>query len=197
MTLGAAFARGREAGYEVIHINGASEIERSELLTGLADLWHRELALPGYEFLLTFELDMDPGRFPDLLKAYFDNDWDYDHRYCSHEVNQTDPSLRAGKLTADWQPGLIRRLLIFEDGIRFGASFGLGVVQVPTSELSRALRLSPFNPRSARRLAKCARLAWSVDLHIRQVAFWDAAGGSLSREAARLAYESGAAAPGH
>lgn len=126
-------------------------------------------------FLHTIEADAEPGRFPDILVAYFnDETWDYTSRYniagmCKPERSE---GYLVGRLILEARPGQLRRLLAQNGGIRWAANLALGGVQVSEECVAEALRLNPFDPDDAPRLQALSRLAWVASGNLDGLAVW-------------------------
>jgi hypothetical protein len=136
----------------------------------------RHSALDGYVHLTTIELDLDAGRFPEVVQTYFSSvEWDYRERYCLGEVCKADAAdtFRHGRLTFEAHPALTWRLLTNEAGyLRWGAALQVGGVQVAEADVATALRQSPFSPDEARRLEPLTRVAWAANRKLTAASIW-------------------------
>ena len=136
------------------------------------------LAEPGLVALNTIELDVEAGKFPDLLAAFFaDEDWDYQDRWMIGGICKDDraDTYRDGRLTFEAKSGLIGRLLVVESGVRWGAPLLLGGVVVREADVAAAIRQSPFDG-PGEGLESMSRGAWAATKDLHGLAVWIAPG---------------------
>jgi hypothetical protein len=130
---------------------------------------------PGYVFLNTIELDVEAGRFPDVVAAYFaDSGWDYASRFFVAPIFNGAPEdfLTVGQLTFEAGLGQTARVLALNGGFRWGANLAVGGVQIPEPAVAAAIRLCPFDPKDAIALQAVARFAWAGGKDLDTTAFW-------------------------
>ena len=82
--------------------------------------------------LMTIDLDLDAGRFPDLLVSLFSSPrWDYRKRFYVGPLDKSVPDemYLVGRLTFEADAGDIAHVLRYTpDGIRWGANLAVGGV---------------------------------------------------------------------
>lgn len=130
---------------------------------------------PGLVALNTIELDVEAGRFPEVLTAYFaDEGWDYQHRWMVGAICKDDraDTYRHGRFTFEARPGLTGRLLAVDEGVRWGAALRLGGVMVQESDVAAAIRQSPFDAAPAETLEALSRSAWAATKDLDGLAVW-------------------------
>ena len=130
---------------------------------------------PGYVFLNTIELDVDCGRFPEVVAAYFcDRDWDYVKRFfvASIDNGERTEMYAVGRLTFEAALGQTARVLAQNGGFRWGANLLVGGVQVPEGDVGGAIRLCPFDPGDAAALQRVAKCAWVAGRNLNKLAAW-------------------------
>ena len=163
------------------HADDSNESARALLrrLDGLFEI----LAKPGFVFLPTIELDVEAGRFPDLLVQNFgDEDWDYDRRFFIAEMKQTSRTseYQVGRLTFEAMPGQTRRILAQNGGFRWGTNLRVWGLQVPEDQVADAIRMSPDNADQLCAAHRLARAAWLADDDLCCLGLWVSA--AVSRE---------------
>jgi hypothetical protein len=155
---------------------GRGDEQSAKRLFRFIDDVMRHSALDGHVHLTTIELDLDAGRFPEVVQTYFSSaEWDYRERYSLGEVCKADAAdtFRHGRLTFEAHPDLTWRLLTNEAGyLRWGAALQVGGVQVAEADVATALRQSPFSPDEARILEPLARVAWAVNQKLTAASIW-------------------------
>ena len=129
----------------------------------------------GYVFLNTIELDVDCGRYPEMVAAYFcDRDWDYVKRFfiASIDKGERTEMFAVGRLTFEAAPGQTARVLAHNGGLRWGSSLLVGGVQVAEADVGSAIRLCPFDPGDANELQRLVKCAWVAGRNLNQLAAW-------------------------
>ena len=133
------------------------------------------LRQPGYVFLNTIELDVDCGRFPEVVAAYFaDRDWDYAKRFFVASIYKGEQTemYAVGRLTFEVVLGQTARVLAQNGGLRWGASLLVGGVQVPEHDVGAAIRRCPFDPGDTAELQRIAKCAWVAGRNLNKLAVW-------------------------
>ena len=129
----------------------------------------------GYVFLNTIELDVDCGRYPEMVAAYFcDRDWDYVKRFFIASIDKVERTEMyvVGRLTFEAAPGQTARVLAHNGGLRWGSSLLVGGVQVAEGDVGSAIRLCPFDPGDANELQRFVKCAWVAGRNLNQLAAW-------------------------
>jgi hypothetical protein len=129
----------------------------------------------GYVLLNTIELDVEAGRFPDVVAAYFSlPGWDYRKRFFVASMFKGVPEelYTVGRLTFEVEVGQTAQVLAQNGGFRWGTNLSVGGVQVPESAVASALRLCPFDPKDAAMLQDVARFAWAAGRDLDEMAVW-------------------------
>jgi hypothetical protein len=132
------------------------------------------LGEPGLVALNTIQLDVEAGKFPDVLAAFFaDEHWDYQDRWMIGGICKDDraDTYRHGRFTFEARSGLTERLLVVGDGVRWGAPLLLGRVVVHDSDVATAIRQSPFEA-PGRELEAVSRSAWAATKDLDGLAVW-------------------------
>jgi hypothetical protein len=120
-------------------------------------------------WLGTIELDVVPGRFPEVFAAFVsDPERDDSERFCVPEI--LDGSF--GTLICELRVGRLKRLLEVDGGYRWGSALRVGAVQVPGASVDIALRGSLFDPGHASVVEKLAHCAWAASADLNSVAMW-------------------------
>jgi hypothetical protein len=131
-------------------------------------------------WLGTIELDVDPGRFPEVFAAFVsDPERDDSERFYVPEI--LDGSF--GTLVCELRVGRLKRLLGVHGGYRWGSALRVGAVQVPAASVEVALKGSLFDPRHATVVEKLARCAWAASADLNAIAMWAAVPEGTWREA--------------
>lgn len=175
--LGQIFQAPGVAGHLTHSVSSGLGDERSaKRLFAYIDLVMSHTKCDGYVYLATIELDLDAGRFPEVVQAYFASaEWDYRERYCLGEVCKDDvaDTFRHGRITFEAHPRLAWHLLTNEAGyLRWGAALSVGGVQVADAHVATALRQSPFSPNGAAALEPITRVAWSANRKLTAASLW-------------------------
>lgn len=139
------------------------------------EIVQQRLGLAGRAFLSTIELDVETGRFPEVVAAYFAHPaWDHASRFSVGDLEHVDLTERTvvGRLTFASMAIKPGDLLAFNDGFRWGANLLVGGVQVPEHEVARAIRHSPFNVAEWVNLAPIVRCAWAAARDLNALAVW-------------------------
>ena len=129
-------------------------------------------------FLGTIELDVEAGRFPDVLVSFFgDAAWDYTTRfYVAPICKEERPSAYVvGVLVFEMSTGQLARLLALNDGLRWGAGLRIGGIQVPDSAVAAAIKGSPFDPEHAAHIEPISKLAWAASANLDELSIWTSA----------------------
>ena len=130
-------------------------------------------------WLGTIELDVVPGRFPEVFAAFVsDPERDASERFCVPEI--LDGSF--GTLICELRVGRLKRLLEVDGGYRWGSALRVGAVQVPVTSVEVVVKRSLFDPRHASVVAKVARCAWAASADLNAIAMWTAAPDATWRE---------------
>ena len=148
--------------------------ESARRMFAQTDRLMRELNIPDHVFLSTIELDVDPGRFPEVLAAYFQHaTWGYDKRFFIGQIEKVNPgdSYAVGRLTFEAEVGQLVEVL----GFRWGANLRVGGVQVPNSAVPQALRSNLFEAQVWSELEGIVRLAWVASKDLDKLAVWASA----------------------
>ncbi len=123
------------------------------------------------EWLASIELDVTPGRFPEMLAAFVsDPSRDDSEPFCVPEILNGS----FGTLICELRVGRLKRLLDVEGGYRWGSALCVGAVQVPTVSVETALKGSLFDPGHASVVEKLARCAWAASADLNAIAMWTA-----------------------
>ena len=120
---------------------------------------------PGWVFLTTIENDAVAGRFPEVLRNFFDwEPWSDSTRYFVAPMGQltVEPEAVVGRITFESPPGHLIQVLAYNDGFCWGANLSVGGVQVREGDVTQAVALNPFSVDDARQLESLARLAWAA-----------------------------------
>ena len=131
------------------------------------------LAADSCMFLSTIELDVERGRFPEVLLQHL---WD-------ETVSDSDAIFVApinrigspGRLTFETRPGQIARALRYNDGWRWGAYLRLWGFQIHRESVPDLIELSPFQPEpevSLAALYRASRAAWVTSNDVDVLALW-------------------------
>lgn len=88
-------------------------------------------------WLGTIELDLEPGRFPEVLAAFASDR----ARNDSERFSVLEDSI--GALTCELRVGRLRRLLAVDGGYRWGSALRVGAVQVSNASLDVAFKKLP------------------------------------------------------
>jgi hypothetical protein len=115
-----------------------------------------------FAFLSTIELDVERGRFPDVLVQYFrDEAWTDTHSFFVAPIKSTPASGCAiGRLTFETVPEQTVRVLSQDGGFRWGSQLRLWGLQVPQDHIADALEMSTDDPEQLRSVQRVARAAW-------------------------------------
>jgi hypothetical protein len=130
---------------------------------------------PDYVVLNTIELDVEAGRFPDVVAAYFAQpDWGYSNRFFIAEMSNMGPreTYAVGRLTFEAGPGQTAQVLGQDGGFRWGPNLSVGGVQVATHDVATAIRRCPFDPEDAATLQGITRFAWVAGRDLDELAAW-------------------------
>jgi hypothetical protein len=120
------------------------------------------LKTPEFAYLSTIELDVEVGRFPDVLAQYFsDEAWVDTHSFFVAPIKSTPASGYAiGRLTFEAVPGQTVRVLGQNGGFRWGSQLRVWGLQIPEDHIADALEVSTDDPEQLRAVQRVARAAW-------------------------------------
>jgi hypothetical protein len=174
---GGMFDRKRPAGAGSFkrEFRGSDSNQAAKQMFAYVDRLFEIVRRPGYVFLNTIELDVECGRFPEVVAAYCaDPNWDYAKRFFVASIHKGEPTemYTVGRLTFEADLGQTERVLAQNDGFRWGASLLVGGVQVPEREVATALGRCPFDPGDAEGLQAVARCAWVAGRNLDKLAAW-------------------------
>jgi hypothetical protein len=158
-----------------LHFDGADLNQCARRLLNHIDLVVGRLRNQSEVSLGTIELDVEPGRFPELLVSFFnDPSWDYSTRFCVGTIckSQPNPAYEVGQLVFEMRPGQLARLLSLNGGWRWGAGLRLGGLHLPDSDVAIAIKGSPFDPEHAARLERLAKSAWAASADMDHFSAW-------------------------
>ena len=133
------------------------------------------LQTPGFVFLSTIELDVDAGRFPDVVAQYFaDPDWSDTHSYFVAPLKRTgdESSYTVGRLTFEAMPGQTVRVLGQNGGFRTGSALRVWGLQIARSDIADLIDLSPSGEEQTQALHRSARAAWLTEMDLNTLALW-------------------------
>jgi hypothetical protein len=135
----------------------------------------RELDVPDHVFLSTIELDVDAGRFPEVLVAYFGHaSWDWNKRFFIAPIEKlTRDGYAVGRLTFEAEVGQLADVLALNSGFRW--DLRVGGVQVADSAVSQALRSNLFEAGVWSELGAMVRLGWAAGNDLDKLAVWASA----------------------
>jgi hypothetical protein len=146
------------------------------------------LKAPDFVFLSTIELDVEAGRFPDVLAQYFRDDaWADTQSFFVAPIKRSPASEYGplGRLTFEAAPGQTVRALGQNGGFRWGSALRVWGLQISKDHVENALEVSTDNPRQLIEIQRFTRAAWlaaddldalslwissSVDEHVRSAA---------------------------
>jgi hypothetical protein len=155
------------------------EFARSDLNKSARDLLaHLDrmfgiLEVETHMFLTTIELDVEPGRFPEVLLQYF---WD--------EATGDDDAVfvapirgvhSIGRITFETRIGQLGRVLRYDGGWRWGAYLRVWGFQVRKELLNTVIELSPFDSGARTNLdalRDSSRAAWVTSRDLDALALW-------------------------
>lgn len=133
------------------------------------------LRTPGFVFFDTIQLDVEAGRFPEVVAAYFRHPaWEYSQRFCIDQMCNPGPAenFLVGRLTFEVRGCRTADVIGQDGGYRWGPNLQVGGVQIPDSEAGAAIRMSPFDPVGAGRLEHIARAAWAAGRDMDTLTIW-------------------------
>jgi len=132
----------------------------------------------GHSWLVSIELDLVEGRFPELFASFFsDPSWDFTTRFYVPGMlkDSVESSSEVSTLVCELRPGRLMRLLSLDGGFRWGSALRVGAVQVPEESVPVALKGSLFDPEHATRVERIAKCAWAASADLNALAMWTAA----------------------
>jgi len=130
---------------------------------------------PDYVFLSSIELDVEAGRFPDLLVQYFrDEAWTDSQSYFVAPIKQTrrDSEYAVGRLSFEASTGQTVRVLAQNGGFRWGSALRVWGLQVSEARIADVIEMSPDDGEQVRRAEVLARAAWLADADLNSLALW-------------------------
>jgi hypothetical protein len=155
------------------------EFERRDLNESASDLLvHLDrvfeiLATESCAFITTIELDVERGRFPEVIVQHL---WD-------ETVDDSDALFVApisgigscGRMSFETRPGQIARALRYNDGWRWGAYLRAWGVQVRREDIPDVIEVSPFETEAQGALSalrEVSRAAWLASPDLDVLALW-------------------------
>src|SRR4051794_1657392 len=132
------------------------------------------LGLSDYTFLASIELDVEAGRFPDLLVQYFRDVIGADDRpfFIAPVRHIPGEGSRVGRLTFAAQSGDLACILRHDAGIRWGSALRVWGLQVDQEHVRDLVALTPFDARERAILARRSRAAWIASDDLDALALW-------------------------
>jgi hypothetical protein len=120
------------------------------------------LKTPECAFLSTIELDVEEGRFPDVLTQYFRDDAQSEtHSFFVAPIKSTPASgTSVGRLTFEAVPGQTVRVLGQNGGFRWGSQLRVWGLQVAERHMAHALEMSTNDAEQSKAVHTVARAAW-------------------------------------
>jgi hypothetical protein len=127
-----------------------------------------------FAFLSTIELDVEEGRFPDVLAQYFGDEARMGTQsFFVAPIKSTPASgCPAGRLTFEAAPGQTVRVLGQNGGFRWGSQLRVWGLQVPEDHMADALEASTDDPELLRTVEKVARAAWLASDDLDVLGLW-------------------------
>lgn len=126
-----------------------------------------------HTFLTTIELDVERGRFPEVLLQYFGDEAtaDEDAVFVApiHGVRS------CGRLTFESRIGQVARVLRYDEGWRWGSCLRVWGFQVRNELVNTVIELSPFDHSGAPALdalRDASRMAWVTSPDLDALAVW-------------------------
>jgi hypothetical protein len=83
-----------------------------------------------------------------------------------------ETTYRVGRLAFEARTGRLSRLLARDKGVRSGAGFLVGGVQVAEEHVFEAIQRFPFDLEDAAALEHIAQLGWAATEHLYEVSVW-------------------------
>jgi hypothetical protein len=129
------------------------------------------LASDSCVFLSTIELDVEAGRFPEVLQQYLWDDVAYSDAMYVAPINGVGTP---GRLTFETRRGQIAGALRHDGGWRWGAYLRVSGLQVRREAVAEVIEISPFEADSAQLTALhgASRAAWVASPNLDLLAVW-------------------------
>ncbi len=133
------------------------------------------LKTPDFVFLSTIELDVETGRFPDVVAQYFrDEAWDYDHAFFVAPMKHAAAATYSpvGRLTFETVAGQTVRVLGQNGGFRWGSALRVWGLQVSKDHIENALEVSTETPEQLIEIERVTRAAWLAADDLDALGLW-------------------------
>jgi hypothetical protein len=126
-------------------------------------------------FLSTIELDVEAGRFPDVVAQYFrDEPWADTQSFFVAPIKSTNRSnsFPIGRLTYEAIPGQTVRVLGQNGGFRWGSALRVWGLQVPRAQIADVIELSTDDAAQLNAVHRVARAAWLASPDLDALGLW-------------------------
>lgn len=154
---------------------GKDSNERATRLLEIVSVIQKLYSAPGSVFLSTIEIEMEAGKYPTILAAYFeDPEWSFANRFCCERACKTgrDEAVTVGHFTFEDSGGVMGRLLRSTLGLRWGAALRIGGYRVSDSAVDQLINLSVFGLVEARAILMQASLVWYASSNVDRLYVW-------------------------
>ncbi|MCP3981150.1 MAG: hypothetical protein GY716_17770 [bacterium] len=163
-------------------VSGALEVWSCDKAKDLTEAAHKtidhlasvleESTRTGLALLVTIESVFEPAAFPAILDQFTrDADWGYDRRFRLDRVANTsgETTVQTCRLTAEFTPGMIKRVLAFNGGFRWNANLAVHGVCVPDSAVQSFLAVDLFRGGELPAEVEQIELAFKLDSDLNSV----------------------------
>jgi hypothetical protein len=148
--------------------------DSARALCALVDEVIRVLDRPDHVCLIGIELDVDAGRFPEVLTQYFRDLNSADERTffvapIRHLQGDGHPT---GRLVFAAKPGELRTVLSFNSGFRWGAALRVWGLQIGSGSVGDALERDPYAASDREQMGAGVRAAWRAADDLDALGLW-------------------------
>ena len=154
---------------------GKDNSERAIRLLEIVSAIQKLYSAPESVFLSTIEIEMEAGKYPTILAAYFeDPEWSFANRFCCERACKTgrDETVTVGHFTFEDSGGVMGRLLRGTLGLRWGSALRIGGYRVSDSVVDQLINLSIFGLDDVRAIMMQASLVWYASSNVDRLYVW-------------------------